>query len=160
MSHYIVRIYRREKQRDQCDRLYGVLENVATGDVSVFRGFEELWTVLSTAESVQHGIVGEKGWEDQREKRRDHRFSFCCAMEYRMKDGTAGSSEHRLASGRLVNISRSGMRVQAKGRKLQKGSALQIFIPMTEAPVPFPVMAMVKWVRQETSGSSQVGLQF
>ncbi len=160
MCHYIVRVYRREKQKDQADRLYGVVETTENGEMSVFRSFDALWSILSSAESVASDIIGEKEWNDQQEKRRYPRFSYSCSVSYRVRGDSSEETEDGSRSGKLINISRGGMSMEAEGPVLKKGDLLELEIPMAGPPISFPSLTRVVRVEASWSGKSLVGLQF
>jgi len=161
MSHYIVRVYRREKQKDQADRLYGVVETSENGEMSVFRSFDALWKILSSAESVESAIIGEKEWKDNQEKRRYPRFTYSCDVRYRVRvDKLEKTNKDSKRSGKLINISRGGMSMETERALLKKGDLLKLEIPMVGLPISFPSLTRVVRVEGSWAGKSLACLQF
>lgn len=154
--NYIIRVYRRKMRQDEAARLYGVVETAENGEMVVFRSFEELWTILSASASVQYGLVGEIKPEGFLERRQDHRFSYSCSVTFSVRDETVRAVE----KGKLVDISRGGVRLQTEGVHLTEGDVLRMQVPMSGLPVSFPSLARVKWVQRTWSGPCQAGLQF
>ncbi len=97
----------------------------------------------------------------QAEKKRvSVRFPYTRPVSY-MAMGKSGRPPDKVAvHGEILNLSSGGMRIQTERQALEEGAVLQVWFPLSEPPVTIPVLAQVRWVREEMPGNYQVGLRF
>jgi len=99
------------------------------------------------------------GWQAEK-KRVSVRFPYTRPVSY-MAMGKSGRPPDKVAvHGEILNLSSGGMRIQTKRQALEEGAVLQVWFPLSEPPVTIPVLAQVRWVREEIPGNYQVGLRF
>lgn len=98
-------------------------------------------------------------WQAEK-KRESVRFPYTRSVSY-MALGESGRLPNKVVvHGEILNLSSGGMRIQTKRRALEEGAVLQVWFPISEPPVTIPVLAQVRWVREEIPGNYQVGLRF
>ncbi len=98
-------------------------------------------------------------WQAE-EKRVSVRFPYTRPVSY-MALGESGRLPNKVVvHGEILNLSSGGMRIQTKRQSLEEGAVLQVWFPISEPPVTIPVLAQVRWVREEIPGNYQVGLRF
>lgn len=99
------------------------------------------------------------GWQAEK-KRVSVRFPYTRPVSY-MAMGKSGRPPDKVAvHGEILNLSSGGMRIQTERQALEEGTVLQVLFPLSEPPVTIPVLAQVRWVREEMPGKYQVGLRF
>ncbi len=99
------------------------------------------------------------GWQAG-EKRVSVRYPYTRPVSY-MAMGKSGRPPDKVAvHGEIVDLSNGGMRIRMERQALEEGAVLQVWFPISEPPVTIPVLAQVRWVREEIHGNYQVGLRF
>ncbi|NCO67175.1 MAG: PilZ domain-containing protein [Nitrospirae bacterium] len=99
------------------------------------------------------------GWQTE-EKRVSIRYPYTRPVSY-MALGESGRPPDKVAvHGEILNLSSGGMRIRTERQALEEGTVLQVWFPLSEPPVTIPVLAQVRWVREEMPGEYQVGLRF
>jgi len=99
------------------------------------------------------------GWQTE-EKRESVRYPYTRPVSY-MALGESGRPPDKVAvHGEILNLSSGGMRIRTERQALEEGTVLQVWFPLSEPPVTIPVLAQVRWVREEMPGEYQVGLRF
>lgn len=92
------------------------------------------------------------------EKRAYVRFPYTSPVSYVVMGEPPHPPEKVAIHSEMVDLSNGGMRIR-EGR-LKEGVLIRVGIPVSEHEVMLPVLAEVRWVREEIPGEYQAGLQF
>ncbi len=163
MNPYIIRVCRNSPQDDRACRfqgvleLHGVLEKARTEEDLVFQSFEEIWPILSSEETLHYNFASIEQKKSYREKRSHFRFDCRCPITYHVKGGSSDSDKIGNGPGKLVDVSRSGMRIETT-RRIAITKEFQVFIPMEKLPVTFLFPVQVKWNERNPFGNYLMGL--
>ena len=60
----------------------------------------------------------------------------------------------------LLNISKDGVGIRIRGESLNEGSLITLRIPTSVRTVTVPVLAELRWAKEERPGEYQAGLRF
>jgi len=98
-------------------------------------------------------------WQGEK-KRVSDRFPYTRPVSYMAMGSRVYPPDKVAVHGEIVDLSSGGMRIRTKRQALEEGAVLQVWFPISEPPVTVPVLAQVRWVKEEIPGNYQVGLRF
>jgi len=64
------------------------------------------------------------------------------------------------SDGEILDISNLGARIRTAARLPQRGTMIQVWIPLTGLETTVPVLGLVRWMRRERREIYQFGFQF
>ena len=98
--------------------------------------------------------------ESLQEKRVENRIPYKHPVSYKLMGGYYFPPSIEPVFSEAQDISNYGMRILTDRGSVQVGSILNIRIALSGTNNSMPVLAQVRWVREEDSGYHQIGLTF
>ena len=98
--------------------------------------------------------------ESLQEKRAADRIPYKHPVSYKLMGRDYSPPSTEAVFSEAQDISYYGIRILTNGSPVQVGSILNIRIALSGTNNSMPVLAQVRWVREEDSGYHQIGLTF
>ena len=98
--------------------------------------------------------------EPLQEKRIEDRISYKHPVSYKLMGGYYSPPSSEVVFSEAQDISNHGMRILTYRSSAQAGSIVHIQIALSVTNTSMPVLAQVRWVREEDNGYHQLGLTF
>ena len=98
--------------------------------------------------------------ESLQEKRVEARIPYKYTVSYKLMGGYYSPPSTEAVFSEAQDISNHGMRILTDRGSVQVGSILHIHVALSDTNTSMPVLAQVRWVREEGNGYHQLGLTF
>ena len=98
--------------------------------------------------------------ESLQEKRAEGRIPYKHPVSCKLMGGYYSPQSTEAVFSEAQDISNHGMRILTDRISVQVGSILHIQIALSDTNTSMPVLAQVRWVREEDNGYQQFGLTF
>jgi hypothetical protein len=96
---------------------------------------------------------------NKEEKRMIERIHYTHSLCFTVLDGMSWPNK-ALIHGQAIDVSQSGLRITTQKNLLKRGALIQLKVPIEDIDMQVPVLAEVRWTREDLSGRCQIGVRF